>query len=359
MKSSKDPRHLAFALLGAGAAFFLWSRSRSARRLDFSGKTVVIAGGSRGLGLAIARLLVAEGARLVLLARRADELERARAELARAGGDVITFPCDVGVRQQVEEAVAAVIELRGRIDVLINVAGVIQVAPFENLEFKDFQESMDVHAWGPYHMIRAVAPHMQRRRSGRIVNVSSIGGLVAVPHLLAYTMGKFALTGLSDGFRAELAKDGIYVTTVAPGLMRTGSHVNATFKGQHRKEFAWFAISGANPVLSTAAPAAARQIIEACRYGKARLIVNWPARVLHVANALFPGITSFGTAMAARLLPGPSEQADNERHPGWDSRSRLAPSLLTRISDRAIEKNNEQTQDSPYLQGVRGASRNK
>ncbi len=242
MKANKDPRALAFALMGAGAAFFLWSRSRSARRIDFFGKTVVIAGGSRGLGLAMARLLVAEGARLVLLARRVDELERARAELARAGGDVITFPCDVGVRQQVEEAVAAVIELRGRIDVLVNVAGVIQVAPFENLELKDFQESMDVHAWGPYHMIRAVAPHMQRRRSGRIVNVSSIGGLVAVPHLLAYTMGKFALTGLSDGLRAELAKDGIYVTTVAPGLMRTGSHVNAMFKGQHRKEFAWFAI---------------------------------------------------------------------------------------------------------------------
>ncbi|MBJ6748771.1 SDR family NAD(P)-dependent oxidoreductase [Geomonas anaerohicana] len=352
MKSEDRRNALALAMLGAGAAFFLWSMRRNARRIDFLGKTVVIAGGSRGLGLEIGRQLVKEGARLVLLARRPDELERARAELARSGGDVITFPCDVGVRQQVEEAVAAVIELRGRIDILINVAGVIQVAPFENLELKDFQESMDVHAWGPYHMIRAVAPHMQRRKSGRIVNVSSIGGLVAVPHLLAYTMGKFALTGLSDGFRAELAKDGIYVTTVAPGLMRTGSHINANFKGQHKKEFAWFAISGANPALSTAAPAAAHKIIEACRYGQARLIINWPARLLHAANALFPEVTSFAAGVAARMLPAPAAAADNEQHPGWDSRSKLAPSLLTRPSDRAIEANNEQPADSPYMASV-------
>ena len=131
--------------------------------------------------------------------------------------------------------------------------------PFENLDLEDFQESVDTHAWGPFHLIRAVAPEMQRRKQGRIVNISSIGGLVAVPHLLGYCMGKFALTGLSDGFRAELAKDGVHVTTVAPGLMRTGSHVNAMFRGQHRKEFAWFAISGANPLVSTTAPRAAKR----------------------------------------------------------------------------------------------------
>lgn len=349
----KDRRtSLALGMLGAGAAFFLWSLRRNTHRMEFLGKTVLIAGGSRGLGLEIARQLAKEGARLVLLARRPDELERARAELARSGGDVITFPCDVGVRQQVEEAVAAVVELRGRIDVLFNVAGVIQVAPFENLELQDFQESMDVHAWGPLHMIRAVVPHMRRRGQGRIVNVSSIGGLVAVPHLLAYTMGKFALTGLSDGLRAELAKDGISVTTVAPGLMRTGSHVNASFKGQHRKEYAWFAISCSNPMLSTAAPDAAHKIVEACRYGRARLIINWPARILHATNALFPGLTAWGTGTASRLLPGPAPTGENVAHPGYDSRSKLAPSLFTRLSDRAVEPNNEQPPDSEYLRQV-------
>ena len=340
--SRKESNLLPMLMLGSGA-FLLWSLRRRARRMDFSGRTVVISGGSRGLGLELARQLGREGAKLVLLARNQEELERARIELVEAGADVLTLPCDVGNHQQVEEAGTAILELRRTIDVLINVAGVIQVAPFENLEFKDFQESVDVHAWGPYHLMRAVAPQMQRRRIGRIVNVSSIGGLVAVPHLLAYTMGKFALTGLSDGFRAELAKDGVFVTTVAPGLMRTGSHVNAQFKGQYRKEYAWFAISGANPMLSTAAPAAAKRIVEACRYGEARVIINWPARLIHAANALFPGLTAVGTGMAARLLPAPSKEPEGMApHPGWESRSPLAPSLLTRPSDLAIEPNHEE-----------------
>lgn len=342
MKPSRNGANLLPMVFLGSAGFLFWSLRRRARRIDFFGKTVVITGGSRGLGLELARQLAKEGARLVLLARNPQELERARAELARSGADVLAFPCDVGKRQQVEEAIAAVMQLRGTIEVLINVAGVIQVAPFENLELEDFQESMDVHAWGPLHTIRAVVPHMKKWGGGRIVNISSIGGLVAVPHLLPYTMGKFALTGLSEGFRAELAKDGIYVTTVAPGLMRTGSHVNAVFKGQHRKEFAWFAISGANLMLSASAPDAAKRIIAACRYGKARLIITWPARALHAANALFPGVTALGTAIAARLLPGPSMESSGAGHSGWESGSAIAPSVLTRLADRAIERNNEQ-----------------
>ena len=333
---------LPLLLAGAGAGFLFWGIRRCMRRIDFSGLSVVISGGSRGLGLEIARQLAGQGASLSLLARDSEELARAAADLSRLGADVRTYRCDVGNRQKVEETVADIMQSRGCIDVLINNAGIIQVAPFENLDLEDFQKSIDTHAWGPLHLIRAVAPHMQRRRTGRIVNISSIGGLVAIPHMLPYTMGKFALTGISDGFRAELAKDGIFVTTVAPGLMRTGSHVNASFKGQHRKEFAWFAISGANPLLSTTAPRAAGKIIEACRYGDPRLIITFPARLLHMANSLFPGVIAFGTAMAARLLPAPAAPAGNALHTGWQSRSPAAPSILTRPSNRAIRPNNEQ-----------------
>jgi short-subunit dehydrogenase len=331
-------------LLGVTAAGLLFrTMRRNMRRIGFRGRSVVIAGGSRGLGLELARQLAAEGARLTLLARDEDELGRAKDELHKKGAaDVLTYPCDVRERRKVEETMAAIIRARGCIDVLINVAGVIQVAPFENLDLEDFQESVDVHAWGPLHTIRAVAPHMQERRQGRIVNVSSIGGLVAVPHLLSYTMGKFALTGISDGFRAELTKDHVYVTTVEPGLMRTGSHVNAFFKGQHRKEYAWFAISGANPLLSISVTKAARRIIEACRYGDPRLIITVPATMLHVVNALFPGVAAFATGLAGRLLPGPAKAGENILYTGRESGSRLAPSILTKPSDRAVPKNNEE-----------------
>lgn len=327
-------------MLGAGAVLFA-KGMRQLRRIDFRNRSVIISGGSRGLGLELARQLAGEGARLSLLARDPKELERAKAELARSGADVLTYECDIRDEEEVSATVDDIVRRRGRIDVLINDAGIVQVAPFENLDPEDYRESMDVHAWGPLRLVSRVVPHMQRQKFGRIVNISSIGGVVAVPHLLAYTMGKFALTGLSDGLRGELAKDGIKVTTVAPGLMRTGAHVNAYFKGQYRKEFAWFSISQANPLLSTTPRHAARQIIQACRFGQPRLIITFPAKALFYLNALFPSLTAMGAGIAGRLLPAPSGTAGHRLHTGWESTSGAAPSLLTRLNDREIPLNNE------------------
>jgi short-subunit dehydrogenase len=121
----------------------------------------------------------------------------------------------------------------------------------ENMALSDYEHAMAVHFWGPLQLINAITPHMKARGQGRIVNITSIGGKVAVPHLLPYAASKFALVGLSEGLRAELLKDGVYVTTVCPGLMRTGSHLQAFFKGQHKKEYALFAIANASPLLST------------------------------------------------------------------------------------------------------------
>src|SRR5438270_7691587 len=106
---------------------------------------------------------------------------------------------------------------------------------------------------------------MRRRREGRIVNISSIGGKLSMPHLVPYGASKFALTGLSEGMRVELRKDGVFVTTVCPGLMRTGSPVNADFKGKHREEYSWFSISDSLPLLTMSAERAAGQIIGAMK----------------------------------------------------------------------------------------------
>src|SRR5204863_2590958 len=127
------------------------------------------------------------------------------------------------------------------------------------------------------HTTLDVMPDMRARREGRIVNISSIGGKVSVPHLLPYSASKFALVGLSEGLRAELAKDGIVVTTVCPGLMRTGSPRNAQFKGQHRAEYAWFTLSDSMPFFSQSAERAARQILSACRHGEAEVVLSLPA----------------------------------------------------------------------------------
>ena len=138
---------------------------------------------------------------------------------------------------------------------------------------------MAVHLWGPLETMQAAVPQMRRQGSGRIVNISSVGGKVGVPHLVPYSASKFALTGLSEGLRAELMKDGIVVTNVCPGLMRTGSPRNAVFKGKHRAEYAWFSISDALPVTSIQVERAARQIIAACKRGDAELIITTQALV--------------------------------------------------------------------------------
>src|SRR6185503_5499356 len=218
-----------------------------------------------GLGFVLGRELAREGARVALLARDPEELYSARWQIAAQGSEVITLPCDVRDREQVASAMRKVADCFGGLDVLINNAGIIQVGPLEHMRFEDFEEAMAVHFWGPLHSTFAALPWLRRQGGGRIVNISSIGGLIAVPHLLPYCASKFALVGLSDGLRAELRRHGIRVTTVCPGLMRTGSAFNAGFKGRHRREFAWFAISSSLPLLTISAKRAARQIIRACR----------------------------------------------------------------------------------------------
>ncbi len=301
---------------------------------------MLITGGSRGLGLEMARLFAQENARLALVARNEDELQRAQHHLNGYHTDVFTTVCDITERNQAEKMVARVREHYGKIDVLINNAGVIQVGPLENMTLEDFQEAMQTHYWGPLYATLAVLPEMQARREGRIVNISSIGGKISVPHLLPYSASKHALVGLSEGLRGELLKDNVYVTTVCPGLMRTGSHVNATFKGQNRAEYAIFSIGDALPFFSTSAATAAKRIVDACRYGDGELVIGLPAQAADLFHSLFPGATADLLGAGNRLLPGPGG-IGQERATGKQSRSPLSPSPLTALADRAVGRNNE------------------
>jgi len=330
---------LALCCAGIGAAVAM--RAWRARSLDFNGKSVVIFGGSRGLGLVLARELAAEGARLTLVARDTDELDRAWHELEDGGATVTTVACDVRERQQVNHAIAEAVARHGGIDVLINDAGIIQVGPVEHLTLEDFQDAMATHFWGPLSAILAARPHLHESTVARIVNISSIGGKVAAPHLLPYTASKFALTGLSEGLSAELAREGIRVTTVCPGLMRTGSTYNAWFKGNHRREFAWFHLADSLPGLSIDARRAARQVIEACRRGDPELVITLPARLAVLLNAVFPNTLARAMRVVNALLPAPAADRHIEARSGWQSVSSIAPSLLTRRTDRATRENNE------------------
>jgi len=316
-----------------------WRRHRA---YDFGSKSVIITGGSRGLGLVMARELADEGARLTLIARNEDELARAADDIRtrQPFADVLTVVGDIRRRYEAERAIAQVVERYGRIDVLINNAGIIQVGPLDHMKLADYEDAMATHFWGPLYMVVASLPHMRRQGDGRIVNISSIGGRISVPHLVPYSASKFALVGLSDGLRVELARDNITVTTVCPGLMRTGSPVNAMFKGQRPQEFAWFAISDSLPLTSIDARRAARQIIDACRHGDAELVITLQAKLAILARTLAPELFSDIMTLINQLLPGPAPGGDEAR-PGRENTSEWAPSRLTEPSDRAAEANNE------------------
>jgi short-subunit dehydrogenase len=333
---------LATVGVGAFGAALLVARAltRRAHEYELEGKVVLITGGSRGLGLVMARELALEGARLVICARDPEELERARHDLEGRGAEVLSVPCDVTDRSQVQYLVATARDRFEQIDVLINNAGLIQVGPMEVQTLEDYEEAMRIHYWAPLYTILAVLPEMRERGEGRIVNISSIGGKVAFPHLLPYCASKFALVGLSEGLRAELAKDGIVVTTVCPGLMRTGSPRKAYFKGQHRAEYAWFTIGDSLPVSSISAEKAARQIIRACKNGDAEVVLSLPAQAMVLFHGIFPGLTADILGAVNRLLPEPGG-IGTERVPGAASESWLAPSILTALTQRAARDNNE------------------
>ncbi|MGH9944965.1 MAG: SDR family NAD(P)-dependent oxidoreductase, partial [Pyrinomonadaceae bacterium] len=228
----------------------------------------------------------------------------------------------------------------GQIDALINNAGMIQVGPVEVMTLADYEQAMKTHFWGPLYAILAVLPEMRRRGAGRIVNISSIGGKIGVPHLVPYSASKFALVGLSEGLRSELMKDGVVVTSVCPGLMRTGSPRNADFKGRHREEYAWFSISDSLPVSAMQAERAARQIVAACERGDAEVIVSLQAVLAVKFHALFPELTADLLGLINNFLPS-AGGIGRRSAKGKDSASALSPSWLTSLSDAAARRNNE------------------
>jgi NAD(P)-dependent dehydrogenase (short-subunit alcohol dehydrogenase family) len=329
---------LAGALLVIG---WLVTRAIRTARYSLREKIALITGGSRGLGLVLARHVCAQGGSVALIARDPDELTRAKADLALRGGAVLTVECDLLDARQIQSAVQQIIDRFGRIDILINNAGIIEVGPLQNMTREDFERAMRLHFWAPFELIAQIVPEMRIWGGGRIVNISSIGGKVAVPHLASYTASKFALTGFSDAIRAELARDNIHVTTVAPGMMRTGSHVNAKFKGKHDMEFAWFAASAGAPLISMNADRAARKILAACRRAQPSLTLTFSARGAILGNALFPNLTGYFMRLVNRFLPKPTGAEGNQLRGGSEVR-RLIPDWLTRSADRAINRNNEQ-----------------
>jgi short-subunit dehydrogenase len=336
-----------FAILPAIASGYLLTRIlvESSNPKSFRGQSAIITGGSRGLGLAIARKLVNENCNVTLLARDNEELKRAKTELTKLNrGEVHTIACDVTDNKQLSSAINEAADLYDGVDLLVNNAGAIVVGPWESMTQQDFEAQMNIHLYATMNAIKITLPFLRNKNSGkRIVNICSMGGRVAVPHMLPYDTSKFALAGFSQGLATELYDENISVTTIYPGVMRTGSPIQATFKGEHQKEFAWFQTVDVLPGFSTSAQDAAHQIIEAARERRFELMPFLPAKIRMGLAAFFPELVAYALVVVNRLLP---KGQSGEYRSGAQSREYFDRSLLTKLfkgSARRAEKEANQT----------------
>lgn len=184
-------------------------------------KVVVITGASSGLGEAAARRLAADGARVVLGARRTDRIETLAAEITGKGGEALAVTTDVTDRAQVERLIDAAVETYGRIDVILNNAGVMPLAPLERLKFDEWDQMIDVNLKGVLYGIAAALPHMKRQEGGHVINVSSVYGHKVAPAAAVYCATKFAVRALSEGLRQEVTPYNIRTTVISPGAVAT------------------------------------------------------------------------------------------------------------------------------------------
>lgn len=325
------------AVIGVGASA-LSERRRSGL---MSGKVVLITGGSRGLGLQLAREFGASGASVVICARGREGLDRAVAELTGRGVEAHGVTCDVTDAEQIESLLDEAEERFGRLDVVVNSAGIMRVGPQEALTDAHFQQAMDIMFWGPFHLSRAAVGRLRSTR-GSIVNITSIGAYLSVPHLLPYSVAKHAWAALSEGMAAETAGTGVRVTTVVPGLMRTGSHRGVVFTGDPEREYAWFALAAGLPLLSVSAERAARHIVHATAKRKGFLVITPAARVGLAARGIAPGLTQEAMRLVGWLLPDSPQRV--EERPGseaGDSRlGRLVNSVAV-LNERAGHRMNQ------------------
>jgi short-subunit dehydrogenase len=340
MARASHPILRAVGLAAAGMFLFRTLRRR-ARRLDLAGRVVLVTGGTRGLGLLIAEELGRRGARVAICGRDPRALAEAEKRLAGQGIEVLARPADLGDRAQAEGFVERASLEWDRIDAVVNNAGVIHVEPVASASLETLQEALRSNFWSAVHTTMAALPHLRAHGPGaRVLNVVSIGGRVAVPHLLGYSASKFAFAGFSEGLAAELAREGIDVTTVYPGLMRTGSQENAEFAGDAEREMAWFSAGASLPLGTVNARRAARRIVRALRDGETIVHLGLPAAVLARLHGIAPATTVRMMALVDRFLPRPATPPEPARR-GREIASTRRASPLRRLGEEAADQNNE------------------
>lgn len=283
-----------------GAAYEIYQRQKL--KTHFQGKTVLISGGSTGLGFALAKRLLSYGANVSVCGRDENKLKDFKNQLVLYTNSLHTFQCDVASRDKVKSWVSSTLTRFGKMDILINNAGILTVGPFESQGSSLYKESLDIMFWGHFNTTQEVISHLQ---GGQIVNIISVGGKISIPHMSSYSVAKAAAGAYSEGLGIELSKHGINVTTVYPWLLRTGSYVNGFYPQGDVNEFRAFSLGSALPGISLNVDAAVTEILIAIRNKKARSYIGSLAPLVVQVNETFPGLSRKFLSMVTKILLGP------------------------------------------------------
>jgi short-subunit dehydrogenase len=332
---------LGWIAAGVGALVAANKLYQEYNKFNFNGKVVLITGGSRGLGLVLARSLTLKGAKIAICARSIDQLRSAKIDLEKLSANkVLAIQTDLTNREEARDMVDQVVAHYGRLDVLINNAGIVQVGPLNSMTIEDFEDAMKTNFWAAVYTIFAAMPHFEKRGAGRVVNITSIGGKIPVPHLLPYTASKFAFTGFSEGLHTELKEKNILVTTVVPHLMRTGSPRNIIVKGSYEEEYTWFKASDSAPLLSQDVRKAAQKIISGIEYGDSEIYVGLTAKLAALVHGISPSFTSTFLTLANKFLPHHDGQPTPAKK-GYEIEPKLSGSKIGLMTDVEAIRNNE------------------
>jgi short-subunit dehydrogenase len=259
------------------------------------GTTVVITGATSGIGRATALAFAEAGAKVVVAGRREERLVELVLELENKGCEALAVKTDVADQAQVENMIAKAIERFGKIDTLINNAGVGIAASFAEQSLEDFKQVMEVNFWGAVYACKAVVPHMRKNKNGLIINISSIFGKRGMPYETAYSASKFALAGFSEALRAELMTENIDVSTIYPGAVET--EIFETAKNDTGLDVA------AN-LPKFPAKEMARVIVQNARFPQAEVVMAGDAIALNFFNKLAPGLVDLALGWSVPFVEG-------------------------------------------------------
>jgi short-subunit dehydrogenase len=256
---------------------------------ELKGKVVLITGASSGFGMDAARLFAREGCSVILAARRIDRLQELAAAIQKEGGEAFAVPVDVAEREEIEIMIQTVLDLYGHVDILFNNAGFGRLAWHENMSpERDIETQIDVNLLGVIQVTRAILPYMLERRSGHIINMSSVAGWIAPPTYTVYSASKYGVRGFTDALRREVVPFGIHVSGIYPGPAKTEF-------GQH---------SGSHPMKTSAlrryfrsmsSEEVAARVVELAKHPRRAVIMPWYYHIAIWADWYMPWLVDWIT----------------------------------------------------------------